>query len=155
MLVTECTWKETSAPSSVTDHLCNVGEVSGPQFSKCKVRELEQMGSYSLITMGSVEEAWMVEGRKKVSRGKKTCLSLGWNCCGRAGSRVQISARFPRFPVMGTLLLRLCHRSQKTLSFEEPLIPKVTVWERCNVHQLSGPQQSTGGPIPTQIPSLK
>lgn len=51
--------------------------------------------------IGSVGEALVVEGRK----GRVEHVSA-WAeiVAGRAGSRIQISTRLPRFPVMGSLL---------------------------------------------------
>lgn len=69
------------------------------------------MGSYSPYMIGSVGEVLVVEGRKRIlwrgaGGGGAVEYVSAWAeiAAAKAGSRIQMSARLPRFPTMGTLL---------------------------------------------------
>lgn len=73
------------------------------------------MGSYSPYMIGSVGEVLVVEGRKSIpgmggwdggrgGGGVEYVSAWAKIVAARAGSSIQMSARLPRFPTMGTLL---------------------------------------------------
>jgi hypothetical protein len=78
-----------------------LGKILGFDFPNAS--EGVRWGPTALKMIQSLGKTWM-GGKEKGFQGKrKSHLSLGWNVAGRQGSRIQISARLPRFPVMGTL----------------------------------------------------
>lgn len=65
---------------ALADHLCDLGEVSGPWFPKCKVSELDGKGLTTFPWQGLWERLWWQRG-KGFQGERRACLSLGRDCC--------------------------------------------------------------------------